>query len=64
MSDIYKNFDEMVASVSKETGVAEADVKKVLSASFESTRAYVVQELKKKAEVTGQTELNGGHVSS
>lgn len=64
MSEVYPDYDKMVAAVSQETGVAEADVRKVLSASFTSTRAYIVQELQKGAEVVGQRFDRSDHVSA
>lgn len=42
---IYGSADELVAGVAQETGLAEGDVRKVLRASFESTKDYVLKEL-------------------
>ena len=47
---IYATPDEMVAAVAKETGVEAEDVRKVLRASFESTKDYVLRELGELAQ--------------
>ena len=53
---IYDSADALVAGVAKETGLAETDVRKVLRASFESTKDYVLREL---GQVTGgRSELS------
>lgn len=64
MSNAYPDYEKMVTGVSQQTGVAEADVRKVLSASFDSTKAYIVQELQKGAEVVGQRYDREDHVSA
>lgn len=62
MSKVHANYDEMVAGVAQETGMSEDDVRKVLSASFPSTRAYILAELQKGAEVEGQGWDREDHV--
>ncbi len=42
---IYATSDEMIAAVSKETGIHEDDVRKVLRATFESTKNYILREV-------------------
>jgi len=54
MAKVYEDFQELVQAVSKETGVRASDVRKVLAASFESTRAYLIRELK-QSDVAGQS---------
>jgi hypothetical protein len=44
MAGVYKTSDEMIEAVAKETGVKPDDVRKVIRASFESTKAYIVRE--------------------
>lgn len=54
MAGVYTSTRALAAAVSKETGVSAADVRKVLRASFNSTRAYVIQEaerLEKKQQL-------------
>ncbi len=44
MAGVYKTSDEMIEAGSKEKGVKPDDVRKVIRASFESTKAYIVRE--------------------
>jgi hypothetical protein len=44
MAGVFQTVDELVGAVSKETGVKPDDIRKVLRASFESTKAYIVRE--------------------
>jgi hypothetical protein len=44
MANVYKTADEMVAAVSKETGLKPEDVRKVIRATFDSTKAYILRE--------------------
>ena len=46
---IYGSTDDLIAGVSAETGVSKDDVRKVLRASFESTKNYVLQQLGEQA---------------
>ncbi len=46
---IHENFDQLVAAVAKETKLDPAKVKEVLSASFPSTRAWVLSEVGRHA---------------
>ena len=45
MAGVHKNVNQLIRAVSKETGVSPKDVRKVLAASFASTRAYVGREM-------------------
>jgi hypothetical protein len=44
MGNVYKTADEMVVAVSKETGLKPEDVRKVIRATFDSTKAYILRE--------------------
>ena len=44
MGRVYKTSDEMIAAVSKETGLKPDDVRNVIRATFESTKAYILRE--------------------
>ena len=48
MGQVFKTVDELIAGVSKESGVKSDDVRKVLRASFDSTKAYILRELSEK----------------
>ena len=56
MAGVHENFQELVQAVSKETGVKADVIRKVLAASFESTKAYIIRELK-QGDVAGQSLL-------
>jgi hypothetical protein len=42
---VYANAQDLVAGVAKETGVKPDDVRKVLRASFASTKDFILQQL-------------------
>ncbi|HEY2381084.1 MAG TPA: hypothetical protein VGK48_07865 [Terriglobia bacterium] len=44
MANVYRTADEMIAAVSKETGVKPEDVRNVIRGTFESTKAYILRE--------------------
>jgi hypothetical protein len=60
MAGVYENIDDLIGAVSKETGVSAQDVRKVLGASFASTRAYVARELTQQLADTDLDKVAGG----
>jgi len=62
MAGVHENIDELIAAVAKETGVAAEDVRKVLGASFESTKAYIERQLGPLSD-TDLNQVAGGGFS-
>jgi hypothetical protein len=60
MAGVYENIDELIEAVAKETGVAANDVRKVLGASFASTRAYIEREISQQLSDSDLNKVAGG----
>jgi hypothetical protein len=62
---VYGSADEMIAGVSKETGVPADQVRKVIRASFSSTKDFVLQEIAKARaeEESGKGKAKGAALS-
>jgi hypothetical protein len=62
---VYGSADEMIAGVSKETGVPADQVRKVIRASFSSTKDFVLREIAKARaeEESGKGKAKGEALS-
>jgi hypothetical protein len=59
---VYGSAEEMIAGVSKDTGVAPEQVRKVVHASFASTKDFVLRELA-RAQAAEQKGAKGQTLS-
>jgi len=49
---VYKTVDELIAGVTKETGLKSDEVRRVLRASFASTKSYILKELNQREKAS------------
>jgi hypothetical protein len=60
---VYASAEEMVAGVSKETGVSAEEVRKVIRASFASTKDFILKQLAEAESAKPGTAKKGAAVS-